>query len=131
MGIILTPIFIAIFFATYKSVKIGWNGVKSETGAVKVNLIVAFGLAFVICAIPILGYLLYLSGNEIYSFELLIYIHAIPLLVLVILANLIPKSTDILHFARNVLFLSTIFLFPLAFIAYEFLLPWFNISTTI
>ena len=134
MGIILLPIFIVILVAVFKSGKIGIKGIAAEISDIENKFqqyVIFMFLALLFCLAPMIIYLLFLNGKNIYSFELLIYIHVIPLLALILLANVIPKQSRKLRITRNLLFCSTIFLIPLANLAYEFALPWFNITTSI
>ena len=125
---------VAVIVAVYKCAKIGMSGlileIQDTENRVSSYTLFMF-LAFIFCLLPICVYLLVLNGKTIYSFELLIYIHIIPLIVLILLANLIPKQNRNFRLTRYILFCSTIFLIPLTSLAYEFALPMFGISTSI
>ncbi|MCZ2720509.1 hypothetical protein O1D97_02315 [Marinomonas sp. 15G1-11] len=134
MGLILLPLVIIFAVITALFVRKGFKGAKLDaknaqsTSKHWANIIL---LSSLFAILSLVFTLLSKVNENLYQFDLVIYILFTPMTGLIILGLLLPKSSLVLRNIRHALYIATLFIFPLAQIMQEYSLPWFNILTHI
>ena len=131
MGIILAPILllfpVIVFIYITKGIKghiavIKYSDTKISISLYSIITTIFFSLVSVLLA------LILIYNNRINGFALVLHLLFTPLIILIISGALMPENNITLKIVKNCLFTSTLFVLPVAALAQDYALSWFNIT---